>query len=313
MHIKIDRTTPLIGAIAFGIIDRGTNLIQVRFTSLCNLNCTFCSVDSGNNSKWHPNTFEVDLDYLVEEIEKVLKFKGKEIEINLDSVGECFTYPKIEELTKRIRNISNVKEISIQTNGTIYKDIDVDRINLSIHSLDDKKSKELAGTPNYSIEKVKEFAQKYKEKGTKIRICPVWIPKVNDNDIPEIIEYSKENNFDLGIQKYENYKYSRKIPKVKPLNWWKFYRQIEIWEKEHNIKLKLSAKDLNIEKAPRIPEMFKKGEKTQATIIQYGWLNDQMIATAKNRCISINNCKKKIGDRLNIKILETKNNLYLAE
>ena len=307
MLIKIGRDTPLIGAIAFGIIDRGTNLIQVRFTSQCNLNCTFCSVDSGNNSKWHPNCFEVDLDYLVEEIEKVIKFKGKEIEINLDSVGECFMYPQIEELTKKIRQIPNVKEISIQTNATIFKDIDVDRINISIHSLDDKKSKELAGTASYSIEKVKGFTQKYKEKGTKVRICPVWIPKINDEDISEIIKYAKENNFDLGIQKYENYKYSRKVPKVKPLNWWKFYKQIELWEKEHDIKLKLSAQDLNIRKAPRIPEVFKKGDKVYATIKHQGWLKDQMIAVASDRCISINDCKKEINDLINIKILERKN------
>ena len=164
-----------------------------------------------------------------------------------------------------------------------------------------------------SKEKVKGFTQKYKEKGTKVRICPVWIPKINDEDISEIIKYAKENNFDLGIQKYENYKYSRKVPKVKPLNWWKFYKQIELWEKEHDIKLKLSAQDLNIRKAPRIPEVFKKGDKVYATIKHQGWLKDQMIAVASDRCISINDCKKEIDDLINIKILETKNNLYLAE
>jgi uncharacterized Fe-S cluster-containing radical SAM superfamily enzyme len=44
---KIRRPIPLVGHIAFGVIDRGTNIIQVRPTSLCNLNCIFCSVDAG--------------------------------------------------------------------------------------------------------------------------------------------------------------------------------------------------------------------------------------------------------------------------
>ena len=47
--IKITKESgiPLLGAIAFGIIDRGTDLIQVRPTSVCNLNCVYCSTDSG--------------------------------------------------------------------------------------------------------------------------------------------------------------------------------------------------------------------------------------------------------------------------
>ena len=36
---------PLIGHTAFGLIDRGTNIIQVRGLSGCNINCPFCSVD----------------------------------------------------------------------------------------------------------------------------------------------------------------------------------------------------------------------------------------------------------------------------
>ena len=41
---------PLVGHVAFGIIDRGTNLLQIRPTSLCPLSCIFCSVDAGPRS-----------------------------------------------------------------------------------------------------------------------------------------------------------------------------------------------------------------------------------------------------------------------
>ncbi|MBT4440771.1 hypothetical protein HOC98_01565, partial [archaeon] len=51
--IKINEDIPLMGCIAFGIIDRGTNLLQVRATSMCNLNCVFCSTDSGPFSQYH--------------------------------------------------------------------------------------------------------------------------------------------------------------------------------------------------------------------------------------------------------------------
>ena len=42
--LKIEDDIPLIGHIAFGIIDRGTNLLQIRATSFCALSCIFCSV-----------------------------------------------------------------------------------------------------------------------------------------------------------------------------------------------------------------------------------------------------------------------------
>ena len=36
---------PLMGTNYFGIIDRGTNLIEIKPITSCNLGCIFCSVD----------------------------------------------------------------------------------------------------------------------------------------------------------------------------------------------------------------------------------------------------------------------------
>ena len=313
MLIKVDRGIPLMGTIAFGIIDRGTNLLQVRATSVCNLNCSFCSVDGGPLSKLHKVSYEVDCDYLLEEIAKVVHMKGKNVEINIDSVGEPFCYTELEKLVDGVRKIEGVERVTIQTNGTIWKDVDVDLVNVSLHAMDQKLALELAGAKCYDIEKVKEFAKKCLDKNVEIRLCPVWIPGVNDEEIPKIIEYAKSVGCSLGIQKYEVYKHSRKFKKVKPLNWWKFYRKIEMWEKAFNISLKVKAKDLGIEKAPRVPEVFAKGEKVQLTVKCEGWSNGQMIGVGRNRCVSINDCNKKEGDLVNVTILETKNNIYLAE
>ena len=39
----------------------------------------------------------------------------------------------------------------------------------------------------------------------------------------------------------------------------------------------------------------------------------KLIAEAKNRCISVNNCDAKIGNLIRIKIVETKNSIYVAD
>ena len=51
VRIPEDADIPMIGLINVGLIDRGTNLIQVRAISGCNLNCIFCSTDAGPFSK----------------------------------------------------------------------------------------------------------------------------------------------------------------------------------------------------------------------------------------------------------------------
>ena len=66
MLVKIDQSSgiPLLGVLPFGIIDRGTNLLQIRPTSICNLKCPFCST-SANDLNIHPNNYIVNSDYLV--------------------------------------------------------------------------------------------------------------------------------------------------------------------------------------------------------------------------------------------------------
>lgn len=313
MLIHIQRGIPLIGCIAFGVLDRGTNLLQVRPTSVCNINCTFCSVDGGSLSQQHKVFYEVDLDYLLEEVAKVVAVKGNDVEINIDSVGEPFCYPHLEKLVVGLRNISGIQKISIQTNGTIWKDIDVDVINLSFHAIEPFLAKKLAHSPCMDIEKVKEFAARYKAKGISVRLCPVWIPGVNDAEMPKIIAFAKKEGYLLGIQKYEVYAHSRKHEKVKAQSWYQFYSQIKKWEKEFGLSLQVTAKELGIHRATRIPEVFKKGERVQLEVKMKGWFIGQMIAVGRGRCVSVQHCSKKEGDLINVKILEAKNNIYLAE
>lgn len=313
MLVRIERGFPLFGCIAFGILDRGTNLLQVRPTSVCNINCTFCSVDGGPLSEQHKVFYEVDCEYLLEEVAKVVALKGNDVEINIDSVGEPFCYTQLEKLVKGLRMIQGIAKISIQTNGTLMKDIPVDVINLSFHAMDAQLARQLANSPCMNIEKVKEFGFHYKSKGISVRLCPVWIPGVNDEEIPKIISFAKEHAFLLGIQKYEVYAHSRKHEKVKAQSWYQFYSQIKKWEKEFGIPLQVTAKELGIHKALRVPEVFKKGERVQLEVQARGWFTDQMIAVGRGRCVSVQHCEKKEGDLVNVKIIEAKNNIYLAE
>ena len=131
--------------------------------------------------------------------------------------------------------------------------------------------------------------------------------------LEEIIEFSKSIRAKIGIQKYEIYRYSRKMKGAKADNWWKLYRKLSLLEKKHGVQLRLSKKDFDIFPAERIPTKMEVGKKVNAKVVAPGWINGQMIAVANHRCITVNDCSAETGKTINIKILENKNNIYVAE
>jgi|SRR3989344_5713929 len=317
--IKITKSSriPLIGCIAFGVIDRGTNLIQVRPTTVCNLNCCFCSTAAGMESIAHNIDYIVEADYLLDWVNWAARFKGP-IEVLIDSVGEPATYPELIKLIKGLRAIKEIKRVSMETNGTLLtkkkitelKEAGLDQINLSLHSLDEGLARQLAGA-SYNINQILQAINFILENKIDLLIAPVWLHGINDDEIIKIIKLAKAKGLKLAIQKYEAHKYGRKI-NIKKQTWYGFYKQLKQWELAYDIKLVYRSVDLGITPAKRIPLAFEKRAKVNLIVACRGWHYNQMIGIAKERCISINNCSRKIGDKTKVRILENKNNIYIA-
>ena len=320
---KINRESgvPLIGHIAFGLVVRSnSNVVQVRATTICNMNCPFCSTDGGPFSTTHLTHYIVDPNYLLEWIKKVAETKGK-LHINIDSVGEPTTYPHLIEFITLLKEEPLVSFISMQSNGTLLtkekiqalEKAGLNRIHLSVHSVDALKSKELFGNKNYNVESVLEAVQLLNKSNIELLLAPVWLPKVNDDDIKAVLKLAKELNCRVGLQKYEEYKYSRKMKSVKKINYFHFYKQLREWEKEFGLKLVLNASDLDTDRAPNLSLVMNVGERLQGTVVAPGWLKGQMVVAARERSITVNDCQRNIGDKVNVRITENKNNIYLAE
>ena len=318
--IKIDQNTgiPLVGAIAFGIIDRGTNLIQVRATTVCNQKCTYCSTNANNNAV-HPVNFEVDVDYLLAYVKEVVTYKGTGIEANIDSVGEPTAYPHLVKLVHGLKKIAGIQKVSMQTNGSLLtqekiielEKAGLDHMNLSINTFDAELAKKLSGLPTYDLERIKQVA--HWVAGTKIQLllAPVWFPDVNEQGIRDLITFAKQLNAKIGIQKYEIYAYSRKVRGVKPITYWQFYKKLEELEREFDVQLIVKASDFGISKAKRLPTKMDVGDKIHVETKIRGWGKDQMIGSIHNRAVTINNCSKQ--GMVRARVVENKNNIYLAE
>lgn len=321
-YITEESGIPLIGHTAFGLIDRGTNLIQVRPCSGCNLNCIFCSVDEGR-SRTRVTDYMVDPDYLVQEFERIVEFKRKycrsvKIEAHIDGQGEPFIYPYIVDLIKRLKDVADI--VSVQTNGILLNrkmigELEgyLDRVNLSINSLNGQKAKLLAGKNDYDVEHVKSVAKEIADSEIDLLIAPVWIPRYNDKDIIDIIEFGKKIGAGkiwkpFGIQKYIRHKFGRHPRGAKEMTFKRFYSEL----RKIDESLVLSPKDFGIVKCRSLPKRYKVGEKIRLRLHMYGRMKGEMIGIARDRVIQVIGTNKRIGDVLTVRIVRNRHNIYVA-
>jgi hypothetical protein len=327
-HVRItaESDIPLVGSLYFGVIDRGTSLLQVRPSCGCNLNCPFCSVDAGPASKTRATSYEVELDYLLSAVEEIAPFKGTGVECHIDSPGEPLMYARLPELVAALKAIDAVSTVSLQTNGTLLdaKKIEalasagLDRVNLSLHALDPALARELAGVDWFDIGKVTDAARAVAESSMDLLIAPVYMPGINDAEIPGLIAFAREcgagKRFPpLGIQKFERYRYGRTPKGVKVQSWWQFFnRSIKEWEKASGLSLRLNPeRNFDTVRRPSLPQVFRKGEKATVEIKAPGWIHGEQLGVARNRVVSVFGCDKTAG-QVRVKIVATKNNIYVG-
>ncbi|MCX8172549.1 MAG: radical SAM protein, partial [Archaeoglobaceae archaeon] len=310
---------PLFGHSAFGIIDRGTNLLQVRCLSGCNLNCIFCSVDEGKKSKTRKTDFIVDPDYMLEEVRKIVEFKGEGVEIHLDAQGEPALYPYLESFVEEVSKIKGVEVISMQTNGIPLNEERIsqlegkmDRINLSLNTLSEEISKKIH--PGYPLKKVLEIAEIIANSKIDLLIAPIWVPGYNDDEIPKLIEFALKIGAGkryppLGIQKYIAYRFGRKIGKS--MSFKEFYERLSEYEKEYGIKLILKPEDFGIEKRPAIKHPFVKGGIYSGRIVAEGRMHWEKLCVSQNWSVALIS-EKRVGEFVKFEVVRTKDGIIVG-
>ncbi|MDD1653142.1 MAG: radical SAM protein [Methanomicrobiales archaeon] len=323
--ITRDTGIPLVGSVAFGIIDRGTSLLQVRPSSSCNLDCPFCSVDAGPSSRTRVTGYRVDREYLVDCVRDAVAFKGGGVECHIDSPGEPMTYPEIAPLVADLRAIPGVSVISMQSNGTLLtpdriralEEAGLDRINLSLHALDPDLARAMAGVEWYDVGKVAAMAQAVAGSRIDLLIAPVYIPGMNDTEIPALIRFARQIGAGkrwppLGIQKFERYRLGRIPPGVSPQSWNRFYhRSLAGWEEASGMRLRLTPADFGTERRPQFPRPFRKGEKVTLAIRGPGWLGGEKIAMGRGRSVTVLGCRRGAGT-VRARIVSAAHNIYVA-
>lgn len=302
-------------------------MLQVRPYSECHLSCIFCSTDAGPGTKHRISEYMVDLDQLLAAFEWAASYKEtSQIEAHIDTVGEPVLYPQLVELVHGLSQNKHVKTVSMQTNGTLFSEKLIDeldkaglsRINISIEAIEPDLAKKIAGTDSYRIDRVLEVAR-YITKNTNIDllIAPVWLPGINDPEIPKLIEFAKSIGAGkrwpaLGIQKFLPHKNGRK-PDIKAMRWDDFYNSLRKWEEIYNTKLVLTPQDFGSFEHKALPRVFKRYEKIKVKVVGPGWMKGEKLAIARDRIITIIDADKvPVGKDVSVRIDRVVDGIYMA-
>ncbi len=313
---------PLVGTLSFGFIDRGTDYVEIRPMTACNLDCIFCSVGEGKNSTLHD--FFVDLPYLLEWAEFIAQYKATKLTFLINPQGEPLLYPYIYDLIKELKNIKFVDRVWIVTNGSLLTKSKVDKLinagldtmSISLHGLN-KEDLKLYNS-NYPIKKVIEAIEYGAKNGLEIFLTPVWIYGLNDKGIEDIIKFGKKlidegANLKFGIQNYLIYPRGKHVKNYKQISWKMFFNNLKILEEKYKINLIFSSEH-KIKKTKPLIKPFKKGEKIKVRVVSKGRHANEYIGTAENRAITITTKKYlPINSNVNVKITSDKDNIYYAK
>ncbi len=313
---------PLIGTTSFGIIDRNTNMIEVRPLTGCNMNCVFCSVDEGLASK---KTTEVVVEegYLASEVRKLVEFKGCECHIIINSQGEPTLYKPMVALIMDLRAVAAIKTITLITNGTYLTEKFIDELaaagltnlNISLNAIDPKIAKIMEGYGRYDVEKVKKMAAYAAKTAIKVSLAPVVVGGYNEGEMEKIVAFAKEIGATTAIQNYLYYKRGRNLLNAQQIPWPDFYKTMERLQEKYGSKMIFSASDYNIIKTKALPKPFKKGQVVKAEVIGEGRYPKEYIAASEQRIITLPDSERKLqpGEKIKIRLVSDKHNIFYGK
>jgi cyclic pyranopterin phosphate synthase len=163
---------------------RQINYIRISVTDLCNLRCFYCMPEQGICKKEHGQVLRY---------EEILTVVRECALLGITNVritgGEPLVRAGIEKLIEAIRAIDGIEDISMTTNGILLKEkikvlkaAGLDRVNISIDSLDAEKYRRI--TRGGDIEKVLQALDLCIELGIKpVKINAVLLKGINDDEL----------------------------------------------------------------------------------------------------------------------------------
>ncbi len=177
--------------------------LRISVTDRCNFRCTYCM--PFDEYTW------IDKKEILS-FEEIARLTRLFVKLGVDKIrltgGEPLVRQSIEELIGQLSQIHGLKDISLTTNGSLLaekatslKSAGLNRINVSVDTLDADKFKRI--TKRGDLDKVLQGLFTAKKVGLlPIKINAVIERGVNDDDVLNLVEFSRENGFAIRFIEY---------------------------------------------------------------------------------------------------------------
>lgn len=181
--------------------------LRISVNQSCNFDCFFCHEEGEWNCQRLSDEQTLSPKQIETTVRVLSRFGIREVKI---TGGEPLQRDGIIEIIRRISSIEEIEDLSMTSNGYYLNDFapklknaGLDRINVSLNSLDPDIFSKITHTNPETLRKVKRGLQKAKSVDlSPIKINFVALKGINIKEIPRIITFAEKNGFQLHLIEY---------------------------------------------------------------------------------------------------------------
>jgi cyclic pyranopterin phosphate synthase len=181
---------------------RRVRTLRISLTEHCNFRCTYCMPPEGLGAS--PRASHLSLDQL----ERIVRTMG---DMGVDRYrltgGEPMLRPDIIEIVRRLSGIETVRELSMTTNGSLLahkaaalRDAGLDRINISLDSLDRERFNEVTRSRLY--DQVREGVEAAIAAGFPLKINVVVMAGMTEREILDFVTLAVERELEVRFLEF---------------------------------------------------------------------------------------------------------------
>lgn len=165
--------------------------LRISITDRCNLSCMYCHNEGADCCSCGPRGYEMSPELICGIVREAAKFGVRKVKF---SGGEPLFRKDFEDI---LACLPPLKEVSATTNGILLekraktlKAAGLDRVNVSLDTLDPKKYEEITGAPPGTLEKVIRGINSAVEAGlTPVKLNMVLLKGINENEIDAMMDF----------------------------------------------------------------------------------------------------------------------------
>ena len=177
--------------------NRDLTYLRVSITDRCNLRCTYCMPEEGVESMPHEELLSYEELFIV--IEKFVELGVKKLRI---TGGEPLVRKDVVKFIEKVASLNKLEDIAMTTNGILLKELAIPlkkaglhRVNISLDTMNPERYRYM--TRGGDLRTVIDGINVAKEAGLKIKITCVVNKGINDDEIGQFIQLTKEWGVDV--------------------------------------------------------------------------------------------------------------------